>query len=237
MKLYEVGGCVRDELLGLPSKDIDYSVEAESMDAMRDDLIAMGFEIFTENAEFFVIRARFPKDSGTFAGRNISGLAADFVLARRDGKYTDGRRPDYVEAGTLLDDLARRDFTVNAIAKDRHGTLIDPFGGQEDLKLKLLRTVGAPEDRFGEDALRALRAIRFSITKGFWLHSDLFDALRSEWLPALVANVAAERRREELAKAFKHDTLATLDLLHLMTSDFREAVFSDGLRLKPSLEA
>lgn len=228
--LYEVGGCVRDEQLGLVSKDIDYAVEAASYEVMRNALDAEGFKIFLENPEFVTLRAQFPPH------RQRGTLTADFVLCRKDGQYTDGRRPDAVLAGTLYDDLARRDFTVNAMAKSEDGTLIDPFGGRADLAAGVLRAVGNAEDRLREDALRALRAVRFSITKGFVFDSELLAALNSTWLPPLLSSVSAERRREEMLKAFKADTVATLTLLQTLPRELTEAVFADGLWLKPTLE-
>lgn len=239
--LYEVGGCVRDSLLGLNSKDIDFTVEAPSYDAMREFLQNAGFEIFLESPEYLTIRARFPKDitdpaiPTRFQGEKKLPTS-DFVLARREGEYTDGRRPDEVFAGTIFDDLARRDFTVNAIARDKDGNFLDPHNGRGDLALGVLRAVGNPEDRIREDALRSLRAIRFSITKNLTPTDDLNDVLHSEWLPPLLASVSAERRREEMDKAFKADTIKTLDILYSLPAAFREAVFTDGLRLKPTME-
>ena len=161
MKMYEVGGCVRDEILGIPSKDIDFSVVLDEADmhthARRDggeinpfDLMVvklqeMGFKIFLETPEHLTVRAQFPRgrtynDRGHDYGTNT----ADFVLARKEGTYTDGRRPDKVEPGTLMDDLRRRDFTMNAIAKDSDGTLIDPCNGQRDIDLRVIRAFGDP---------------------------------------------------------------------------------------------
>jgi tRNA nucleotidyltransferase/poly(A) polymerase len=237
IRIYEVGGCVRDGLLGIPTKDLDYTVEAPSFVAMREWLEAQGFEIFVENPEFLTIRARFPRGKSHFGTRDVRGMTGDFVMARKESTYSDGRHPDQVVPGTLFDDLARRDFTVNAMAISPEGELMDPFNGFKDLELKLLRTVGTPEERFSEDALRALRAIRFSITKGFTMHPAVWDALDSEWLPGLLTSVSVERRREELLRAFHHDTEATLMLLAELPEAFREAVFADGLWLKPTLES
>lgn len=238
--LFEVGGCVRDELLGVKSKDIDYtavvsdhvSVYVDPYAYLRDHLVEKGFTIFKEDPKFLTLRAQFPKVNGV-----KRSVTADFVLARKDGEYTDGRRPDAVTAGSLLDDLKRRDFTVNAIAKAEDGSLIDPFGGQEDLKTGVLRCVGSAEDRLKEDALRALRAVRFAVTKGFVLDAELWIAMRSEWLPELVAKVSVNRRRDELAKAFHHDTLETLFCLGQLPQDLKDAVFSGGLRLDATLKS
>ena len=242
VKLFEVGGCVRDSLLGIKSKDIDFAVEAPSFDAMREFLQEQGFLVFLETPEYFTIRARFPsvkpnEDSSVVKWtETLSRMTADFVLCRKDGEYTDGRRPDDVSAGTLMDDLARRDFTVNAIARSLDGHIVDPFDGQLDLKKRLLRCVGSAEERFTEDALRALRAIRFSITKGFKIDDDIKWALHSDWLPPLVAKVSAERRREELHKCMFHDTNLAMLRIVALPDEMREAIFSDGLWMKPTLE-
>lgn len=239
--LYEVGGCVRDELLGLKTKDIDFTavVSGTLIDPfhyLRSFLVSSGFEIFVETPQYLTIRARFPKNYWLASGTPVKGLTADFVLARKDGEYTDGRRPDEVQAGTLLDDLKRRDFTVNAMAKDETGQIIDPFDGQADLKAGILRCVGSAEDRLREDALRALRALRFAVTKGFVLDPELWIAMRSEWLPELVAKVSAERREIELSKAFKHDTMETLFCLGQLPHDLKAAIFSGNLRLDATLK-
>jgi tRNA nucleotidyltransferase/poly(A) polymerase len=247
--LYEVGGCVRDELLGLKSKDIDFSVifPRGTYDQLITRLEAVGFERFLpidgpdegeaskRCREMLTIRAKFPK-GWTFAGEDVSGLAADFVLARKDGDYYDGRHPEKVEMGTLLDDLRRRDFTVNAIAKDETGAYIDPFDGIGDLRRGVLRAVGDAETRIREDALRALRAVRFTVTKGLTMDADLADTLRTEWVAEALSKVVVERRQQELSKAFQFDTVATLDVLMHLPADFRQAVFADGLRLDATLK-
>src|SRR5687768_7510936 len=116
IQFFQVGGSVRDELLGKQSKDIDYAVEAPSYGAMREAIVERGGEIFQENEAFLTVRAKVPTLG-----------ACDYVLCRKDGTYDkDGRRPDFVEVGSLADDLARRDFTVNAMAKAEDGTLVDP---------------------------------------------------------------------------------------------------------------
>jgi tRNA nucleotidyltransferase (CCA-adding enzyme) len=230
--MFKVGGCVRDEMLGLRSKDIDFAVEAPSFDAMHDRLVADGFELFLVTPEFFTIRARFPRDHDLF-GRTT----ADFVLCRRDGPSSDGRRPDFVEPGSILDDLARRDFTVNAIASNPEtGEIIDPHDGIRDLNSMTLRAVGDAMTRFREDGLRALRAIRFVVTKDFRLDAELAAALRDPETARLLGGVSTERIRDELHKAFAADTLGTLDILASLPTAFTDAIFRDGLRLRPTLE-
>jgi len=228
VKIYQVGGSVRDELLGIKSKDIDYAVEAESYEVMRDYLIKEGYMIFLETPEYFTIRAKFPKSHPN------QKLTVDFSLCRSDGHYSDQRRPDQVKVASLMDDLGRRDFTVNAIAKDISGELIDPYDGQKDLERRLLRAVGSAEDRIKEDPLRVVRAVRFAITKGFKFDSELEQVIHADWLPEMLGQVSIERVREELTKAMHHDTILTMELLTGFSREFREAIFRDGLWLMPT---
>lgn len=234
-KRFEVGGCVRDELLGLASKDVDFVVIADSYEAMRADLVAEGFNIFQERPEFVTIRAGVPKDH-PLRSRTRD---ADFVLARKDSATGDGRRPDFVEPGTLLDDLSRRDFTANAIACDPlTGEFHDPFHGREDILDKTLRFVGDPYQRIEEDGLRVLRGFRFMITKSFAPEYHTRMALTSDLAISMLASVSVERIREELEKMFSFNTLQTLTLMNaFMTREFREALFHDGLRLSATMKA
>lgn len=234
----KVGGCVRDDLLGLRTKDIDFSVEApalvgrpaeEGFNALREHLEREGFHIFVETPEHLTIRAQFPR------GHALRGvMTADFVLCRREGPYSDGRRPDFVHVGTLADDLARRDFTVNAMAEDVDGTVIDLFGGQEDLATRTLRCVGDPFDRFREDALRVLRALRFIVVKDFEPAPSLSHAVQSDEVIEAVAAVSVERREHELRLMFQHDTIATLEMLqHRIRPELCAAAMS-GIKLNPT---
>lgn len=227
MKIYEVGGSIRDRMMGLECKDHDFAVEASSFEEMKNNLTDMGFHIFLENPQFFTIRAKFPR------GHQYSGVA-DFVLCRKEGAYTDGRRPDEVTAGTIFDDLARRDFTMNAMAMFE-GELIDPYGGCRDLAANRLRTVGDPLERFSEDYLRALRAIRFTITKNMSFSGGLISALTNPRIPAGLNMVSVERIREEMHKCFAHDTLKTIKMLNNF-HEIRDVVFSRGLWLEPTLK-
>ena len=238
MKLYLVGGAVRDKLLGLSAKDLDYCVEMPELVgqpadvgfvAMQTWLMDEGFDIFLETPEFLTIRARFPR------GHRNERMTGDFVLCREDGPSSDGRRPDFVRVGTLHADLSRRDFTMNAMAEAEDGTIIDPHGGREDLAHEHIRFVGDPMTRLREDGLRALRAIRFAVTKGFNLDPSVVSALMEAETHELLRGVSAERIREELHKAFKFNTPHALELL--TTLGFVRELFSDGLWLEPTLKA
>jgi len=231
IEMYLVGGFVRDHLLGVRSKDIDFTVVAPSWEAMRAHLIQEGFNIHLESPEYVTVRAGVPE------GHEFRQMArdADFVLARRDGPSSDGRRPDHVEPGTLLDDLARRDFTVNAIAMAHDGSLLDPHGGQEDLEARRLQFVGDPLVRIQEDGLRVLRGFRFMITKGLTPTVQTLEALTSPEATEMLGAVSLERIREELNRMFHHDTLETLLLFRSLPSPMRDAIFRPPLRLTATL--
>lgn len=238
-KLYEVGGKIRDELLGLKSKDIDYSVVIEGRSQYPidevfvnfcDQIESEGFQIFVKTPSCFTVRAKFPKD------HSHSGLDADFVLARKELGYIKGTRQPKVVIGTLEDDLARRDFTVNALAKDMDGNIIDIFGGQEDLQNKILRTPMDTAISFNDDPLRILRAMRFSITKGLEFADEIWktlDAFEAEKMKV----VSTERIREELLKCFKHDTMKTLEFLRIISLSnypLYQAILPSEIWLEPT---
>jgi tRNA nucleotidyltransferase (CCA-adding enzyme) len=237
----EVGGAVRDKFLGVDSKDVDFVAIPinPKMFANADEAFATlvnvlkvdGFEVFLETPEFFTVRAQVP----TWHPVRKRTTVADFVLARKDGPSSDGRRPDFVLPGTLMDDLQRRDFTVNAMAI-LDGELVDPFGGREDLENNLLRFVGNPTDRIAEDGLRVMRALRFHITKGFNIEGQTWDAVNSDFAAEMLNKVSVERIREELEKMFLANTVATMETLSDVRRKMKNAIFRDGLRLMPTLK-
>lgn len=216
--------------MGIPSKDIDFAVEANSFADMRNHLITNGFTIFVENSEFLTIRAHFPIGHAEH-GRTT----ADFVLCRKERGSIDGRHPEFVETGTIFDDLARRDFTVNAIARKlENGEILDPHNGQEDIANRLLRFVGDPFERIDEDALRVLRAVRFKVTKGFEFHVTTCNALTA-FDHAKLANVSTERIKDELEKCFRVNTILTMRTLD-MFGLFDTLFGRDGIRLTTTLK-
>jgi tRNA nucleotidyltransferase (CCA-adding enzyme) len=212
IKFYKVGGCVRDAIMGVKAKDIDYAVEAPSYEAMRDYIAERG-KIYQERPEFFTVRAK------------LNGEDCDYVLCRKEGFYSDGRRPDVVEMGTIIDDLSRRDFTCNAIAQAEDGTIIDPFDGAIDIANKRLRCVGSPDARFSEDSLRMIRALRFAITKGFEMSPSIHLCLCQKEMVEKLEHCSIHRIRDELLKCFALNTIQTLQLLayyhHLNAFVFR----------------
>ena len=240
-KFAEVGGAVRDKFLGVDSKDVDFVAVPENADTFLNadaafmflctHLKEQGFKVFLETPEFFTVRAQVPDGHPLKERTNV----ADFVLARKDSTTSDGRRPDFVLPGTLMDDLQRRDFTVNAMAI-LNGELVDPFGGQIDLEARMLRFVGDPTQRIAEDGLRVMRALRFFVTKGFNMDADTWDAINSDFAAEMLTKVSVERIREELEKMFFTDTLCSLKVLDELNTEVRKAIFRDGLRLMPTLK-
>lgn len=181
-----VGGCLRDLLRGKPASDWDLATTAHPHEVQR------------------VFPRVFPTgiQHGTVTVRH-RGHNYEVTTLRGEGAYSDGRRPDSVEfVGDIEADLARRDFTVNAMAYDPlTQQLVDPFGGLSDLAQRVIRAVGKPEERFSEDGLRVLRAARFCATLEF----DLDPATEAAIRPTLATfrRVSAERVREEWLKALR----------------------------------
>ena len=181
---YVVGGCVRDSLLGLTPHDWDLCTSA---------LPQQGMELF--GAEKCIPTGL---QHGTVTVKQGGGLY-EITTFRTEGAYTDGRHPDEVHfVPDVREDLARRDFTINAMAYNAKEGLIDPFGGQADLQSGILRAVGVPRQRFTEDALRILRLYRFAARFGFAI--DPPTAQAAQELCAHLDCVSVERIEEELAK-------------------------------------
>ncbi|MFO0617091.1 MAG: HD domain-containing protein [Polyangiaceae bacterium] len=181
-----VGGCVRDLLRGGTPKDWDIATDALPADVKR--IFPKVIETGIAHGTVTVLLDR--------EGYEVTTL-------RGEGAYSDGRRPDSVEfVSDIESDLARRDFTINAIALDPvDGHVIDPFGGRNDLENKLIRAVGKAEERFGEDGLRVLRAARFSATLGFSIEEATERAMRADASLATFKRVSQERVRDEWMKA------------------------------------
>lgn len=181
---YVVGGCVRDSLLGLTPHDWDLCTSALPQQVM----------------ELFGAEKCIPTglQHGTVTVKQ-SGALYEITTFRTEGTYTDGRHPDEVHfVPDVREDLARRDFTINAMAYNEKEGLVDPFGGQADLQSGIVRAVGVPRQRFTEDALRILRLYRFAARFGFAI--DPPTAQAAQELCAHLDCVSVERIEEELAK-------------------------------------
>lgn len=183
---YVVGGCVRDGCLGRAPKDWDICTSAlpEQVEAVFE-----GERVLETGIKHGTVTV-------------MMGEPIEITTFRLDGKYVDSRRPESVTFTTDLEaDLARRDFTVNAMAYSPRTGLIDPFGGRGDIEKGLIRAVGDPRERFREDALRILRALRFSVVLGFDIDGETGSAMLER--RSLLGRISAERVRDELIKTVR----------------------------------
>jgi len=197
---YVVGGCVRDSLLGNKPKDWDICTDAKP-ENVRDIFRIHGLEVIETGLQHGTVTVHFP-----------SGNNYEITTFRVDGKYSDGRHPDSVEfVSSITDDLARRDFTINAMAYNDNDGLIDPYGGAKDLRMRLIRCVGDPDERFQEDSLRILRAMRFASVYRFQVVYKTISAMDRN--RSLLHNISAERIRDELCKMLMGDNALHV-LLH-----------------------
>lgn len=214
---YLVGGCVRDLLLGREPKDWDITTGAipEEIQKLFPDSVyenkfgTVGVKTRSEDPKLKII---------------------EITTFRTEGRYTDKRHPDEVKfAKTVEEDLSRRDFTINALAMSPDGEIVDPYGGQKDIKNRTIRAVGKPEERFEEDALRLLRAVRFGAELDFEI--DFATRRAIEKKAGLLEAIAKERIRDELAKVLMCDRAAAgiilleeVDLLRYILPEVREGL-------------
>lgn len=179
---YFAGGCVRDKLLGLEPKDFDIATSASPQEVLK--LFPKANEV---GAHFGVVIVKH------------EGECIEIATFRTDGSYKDARRPESVTFSTPDEDAHRRDFTINGLFENPFtGEIIDFVGGLDDLKQKVIRAIGNPGERFREDALRLLRAVRFSTTLGFPIEPVTFAALREN--AGLLDKISPERIRDEFSK-------------------------------------
>jgi len=214
-----VGGCVRDLVIGKTPRDWDIATSAKP-----EEIIGLFPKTFYEN------------EYGTVGVVNENTKdetlrTIEVTPYRLESGYSDFRRPDKVEWGkTIKDDLARRDFTMNALAYSiKTEELLDPFRGQEDIKKKLIRTVGLPEERFGEDALRMLRAVRLASELNFAVELETQTAIAKH--AGLLEHISRERVRDEFTKivasdapALALDLAARLGLLKSISPEFEKGI-------------
>jgi len=194
-KAYIVGGAVRDLVLGKIPQDFDVATNAKAKEVKRifDKTIDTGIKHGTVTV-------------------NMDGHFVEVTTFRKDGEYKDNRRPSEVYfVDDLLEDLKRRDFTINAMAYSPKEGFIDPFMGMEDLRNKKIRAVGNPKQRFGEDALRILRAVRFAASFKFKIEEKTFEAIKE--CARLLENISGERIKAELDKFLLSADLSGLYLL------------------------
>lgn len=179
---YFVGGSVRDYLLNKPIHDVDIAASATPDEVKQ--VFSKTVDIGIEHGTVLVL---------------FDGQSYEITTFRNEGEYQDFRRPkEVVFIRNLTEDLQRRDFTMNAMAMDKNGIIIDPFDGKSALKNKLIQTVGSPYERFQEDALRMMRAVRFVSQLGFRIDDMTYDALVN--IVHLLEKIAVERKQAEFSK-------------------------------------
>ena len=184
-KAYLVGGAVRDMLMKVPAHDWDVATNATPQDVIKlfKFVVPTGIEHGTVTVHY-------------------KGNEIEVTTFRTEAGYSDGRHPDSINyAATIEEDLARRDFTMNAIAASlEDGIITDPYGGQDDIKNKLIRTVGAAHERFMEDGLRPVRALRFASKLGFSIEKNTYSEIFKKEIQAKAASISIERFRDEFEK-------------------------------------
>ena len=184
-KAYLVGGAVRDMLMKVPAHDWDVATNATPQDVIKlfKFVVPTGIEHGTVTVHY-------------------KGNEIEVTTFRTEAGYSDGRHPDSINyAATIEEDLARRDFTMNAIAASlEDGAITDPYGGQDDIKNKLIRTVGAAHERFMEDGLRPVRALRFASKLGFSIEKNTYSEIFKKEIQAKAASISIERFRDEFEK-------------------------------------
>lgn len=191
---YLVGGCVRDLLLDIEPKDWDITTNA------RPDQIQKIFPNSVYENEFGTVAVKTDSEDPKLK-------IIEITTYRKEGRYTDKRHPDEVKfSDKIEDDLSRRDFTINSIALNLAGEFIDPFDGQKDIKAKIIKTVGKPVERFDEDALRLMRAVRLATELEFEIEKKTADALKKQ--AGLLEMIANERVKDELSKLIMADKAA-----------------------------
>lgn len=223
---YAVGGCVRDALMGREPQDWDITTSAKPLE----------------------VKALFHRtiDTGIKHGTvtvMLNKTGYEVTTYRIDGSYTDGRHPDEVLfTSNLVEDLKRRDFTINAMAYNEKSGIVDEFGGVSDLENKCIRCVGNPRDRFGEDALRMLRAVRFAAKLGFYIEENTRKAIKD--MAENLRKISKERIKSELDKLIVSDNTQILaeirslgmdkyilDYSNIISSPHGEKVYDDIIRI------
>jgi len=215
-RAYFAGGAVRDMIMGVESEDYDIAT-----DASPEEVAGLFARVVPVGKRFGV--SLVVLDGGSY----------EVAQFRTDGAYTDGRRPEKVAPSNELEDVRRRDFTINALMYDPiEDRILDPVGGRRDIERRIIRTVGDPGERFAEDKLRILRAVRFAARFDFTIEPETMSALKTH-VPG-IHEVSAERIGEELAKMFAGPhpdrALALLDETGLLDALLPEVSAMKGVR-------
>ncbi|MEI4790334.1 CCA tRNA nucleotidyltransferase [Bacillus sp. FJAT-53060] len=216
---YFVGGAVRDVLLGREIGDIDIATDATP--DVVESLFHKTVDVGKEHGTVIVLH---------------DGVSYEVTTFRSESEYEDFRRPKEVEfISSLKEDLLRRDLTINAMAMDINGEIIDYVGGKQDIDRKRIQTVGDPACRFQEDALRMMRAVRFLSQLGFELSAEMADAMKKD--KHLLANISVERKKIEMEKLLKGRYCEQAIKVLISTKLYEELPGLKANRLNQSLQA
>jgi tRNA nucleotidyltransferase (CCA-adding enzyme) len=212
-EVYLVGGCVRDIIMGITPKDWDISSAAKP-----EDIKKIFKTTYDTGTKYGTVTALF------------KNIYYEITTFRLEGEYENNRKPSKIEyIDNLFSDLKRRDFTINAIASDLNGNVIDYFNGISDINKGIVRCVGDPNERFKEDALRMMRAIRFSCQLNFGIHNDTFKAIVEN--RELISNISIERIRDELNKILLSDNnlylIKDTGILDTILPELKESFFTE----------
>ena len=206
-EVYTVGGAVRDEVLGISSKDIDFLVRNLEYQAIKQAILPIG-KVVDQEVGGKVSMLKVVVDDEEF----------DIAIPRTEEKKTGDKHTEFDitldPKASVEADLSRRDFTINALAKDAQGNIVDKFGGMDDLKNKVIRAVGNPEARFQEDPLRMLRALQFATRLGFDIEPETAQSIKK--LLKLFETISPERILMEFAKAWTKGKADNNKLVHLL---------------------
>ena len=196
-ELFLAGGFVRDHILGLTPDDRDFVVITElTFEELVKECEKLG-KVFLVKPEFLTIRCMIDKE------------VIDLVLPRTETDYLDNRHPDTVNrVGSLREDSCRRDFTINAMYMDKNNNIIDYHDGEKDLKNKILRCVGNPENRFKEDPLRILRGLRFKSKLNLEIDELTFDSMYER--ARSIITISMDRIKDEINKMLKLSPVVTI---------------------------
>lgn len=214
---FMVGGCIRDKLLN--KNPMDYDIATSAPPEVTQKLFNKTIPTGIKHGTITVLIDNIPYEVTTY---------------RIDGNYSDNRKPDKVTfVSNIKEDLARRDFTINAFAYNHKEGLIDYFSSKEDLDTKVIRCVGIPNKRFNEDALRMLRAIRFSSQLNFKIEKETFNSITNN--ASLISSISKERVRSELSKILLSNN-AYLGVSNLKITGLLRYIFPFNLNINPKID-
>jgi tRNA nucleotidyltransferase (CCA-adding enzyme) len=236
---YKVGGCIRDKLLGKKHNDTDFTViSPDGVDliyVLEKYLHERGFVTVIIIPECLTIKTKFVSVTElVFPFEVMKGNIYDFNITRKEIEYDFKSRVPKMSIGNLFDDLQRRDFTINSLAQDKNGKILDYFNGVNDINNKIIRTTIDPEISMQQDPLRILRAIRFSITLDLTIEDSLSKIIE-EFDYSHMNIIPLNKILKELKLSFNHDSFKTLKMLNKY-NNLQKYLFEKNVILVPKIK-